>query len=63
MIQRLSSRPDTDSDSDADVEVDTKSLLIPTFGVGIGIGVDRHIQTATKSVHLSIVDNRISFLL
>jgi len=62
MIQRLSSRPDTDSDSDADVEVDTKSLLIATLGVGVGIAIgveSQHIQTAAKSVHFSIVDNRI----
>jgi hypothetical protein len=61
MIQRLSSRPDTDSDTDADLEVNTESLLIPTLGVGVGIDIgveSQHIQTAAKSVHLSIVDNR-----
>ena len=60
---RLSSRPDTDSDTDADLEVNTKPLLVPTLGVGIGIAVEsQHIQTAAKSVHLSIVDNRIQVL-
>jgi len=62
MIQRLSSRPDTDSDTDADFGLNTKSLLIRTLGVGVGIAIgveSRHIQTAAKSVHLSIVDNRI----
>ena len=61
MIQRLSSRPDTDSDTDADFELNTKSLLIPTLGVGVGIAIgveSQHIQTPAKSVHLDIVDNR-----
>ena len=59
MIQCLSSRPDTDSDTDADLEVNTQSPHIPTLGVGVGIAIgveSQHIQTAAKSVHLSIVD-------
>jgi len=63
MIQRLSSRPDADSDTDADLEVNTESLLIRTLGVGVGIAIgveSQYIQTAAKTVHLSIVDNRIN---